>query len=82
MTRNNPQGPLLPLVSEIDRLFHQRKREHRADSTMYRGDEPVDGQNDQPAGGNAGALVRPRAIRDHLTPVLDDLNPGIVAPEI
>ncbi|KAK8613604.1 hypothetical protein V6N13_101362 [Hibiscus sabdariffa] len=82
MTRNNPQGPLLPLVSEIDRLFHQRKREHRANSTMYRGDEPVDGQNDQPAGGNAGALARPRAIRDHLTPVLDDLNPGIVAPEI
>ncbi|KAK8562494.1 hypothetical protein V6N12_010572 [Hibiscus sabdariffa] len=49
---------------------------------MYRGDEPVDGQNDQPDGGNAGALARPRAIRDHLTPVLDDLNPGIVAPEI
>ncbi|KAK9006472.1 hypothetical protein V6N11_035509 [Hibiscus sabdariffa] len=28
------------------------------------------------------AAVRPRAIRDHLTPLLDDLNPGIVAPEI
>ncbi|KAL4387704.1 hypothetical protein GQ457_09G015780 [Hibiscus cannabinus] len=25
MTRNNPQGPILPLVSEIDRLFHQRE---------------------------------------------------------
>ncbi|KAL4361268.1 hypothetical protein GQ457_04G015730 [Hibiscus cannabinus] len=49
---------------------------------MHQGDEPVDGQYDQPTGGNAGALVRPRAIRDHLTPLLDNLNPGIVAPEI
>ncbi|KAK8681659.1 hypothetical protein V6N13_054061 [Hibiscus sabdariffa] len=49
---------------------------------MYRGDEPVDGQQHQPDGGNVGAVARPRAIRDHLTPILDDLNPGIVAPEI
>ncbi|KAL4386655.1 hypothetical protein GQ457_09G019260 [Hibiscus cannabinus] len=82
MTRNNPQGPILPLVSEIDRLFHQRRREYRANTTMHQGDEPVDGQQHQPDGGNAGALARPRAIRDHLTPILDDLNPGIVAPEI
>ncbi|KAK8975319.1 hypothetical protein V6N11_063282 [Hibiscus sabdariffa] len=38
--------------------------------------------HDQPIGGNVGALARPRAIRDHLTLILDDLNPGIVAPEI
>ncbi|KAL4341392.1 hypothetical protein GQ457_08G019850 [Hibiscus cannabinus] len=82
MTRNNPQGPILPLGSEIDRLFHQRRREHRANTTMHRGDEPIDGQQHQPDGDNAGALARPRAIRDHLTPILDDLNPGIVAPEI
>ncbi|KAK8713477.1 hypothetical protein V6N13_148693 [Hibiscus sabdariffa] len=49
---------------------------------MHKGDEPVDGQHHQPVGGNAGALARPRAIREHLTPILDDLNPGIVAPEI
>ncbi|KAL4346408.1 hypothetical protein GQ457_17G006390 [Hibiscus cannabinus] len=49
---------------------------------MYQGDEPVDGQHHQPVGGNARAVARPRAIRDHLTPILDDLNPGIVAPEI
>ncbi|KAL4339367.1 hypothetical protein GQ457_08G025210 [Hibiscus cannabinus] len=82
MTRNNPQGPILPLVSEIDRLFNQRRREHRANTTMHQGDEPVDGQQHQPVGGNVGVLARPRAIRDHLTPILDDLNPGIVAPEI
>ncbi|KAL4311762.1 hypothetical protein GQ457_01G020930 [Hibiscus cannabinus] len=79
---NNPQGPILPLVSEIDPLFHQRRREHRANTTMHQGDEPVDGQQHQLVGGNARALARPRAIRDHLTPILDDLNPGIVAPEI
>ncbi|KAK9011682.1 hypothetical protein V6N11_044527 [Hibiscus sabdariffa] len=82
MTRHNPQGPILPLLSEIDRLFHQRRREHRANTTMNQGNEPVDGPHDQPVGGNAGALATSRAIRDHLTPLLDDLNPGIVAPEI
>ncbi|KAL4352720.1 hypothetical protein GQ457_06G014950 [Hibiscus cannabinus] len=49
---------------------------------MHQGDEPVDGEQHPPVGGNAGALARLRAIRDHLTPILDDLNPGIVAPEI
>ncbi|KAK8625777.1 hypothetical protein V6N13_056937 [Hibiscus sabdariffa] len=82
MTRHNPQGPILPLVSEIDRLFHQRRREHRANTTMDQGNEPVDGQHHQPVGGNAGALARPRAICDHLTPILDDLNPRIVTSEI
>ncbi|KAL4302910.1 hypothetical protein GQ457_10G007770 [Hibiscus cannabinus] len=42
----------------------------------------VVGQNNQPADENARVFERPRAIRDHLTPILDDLNPGIVAPEI
>ncbi|KAL4377420.1 hypothetical protein GQ457_02G021700 [Hibiscus cannabinus] len=49
---------------------------------MNQGDEPVDGQHDQPIGRNVGALARPRAIRDHLAPLLDDLNPGIVSSEI
>ncbi|KAE8655271.1 Mitogen-activated protein kinase 14 [Hibiscus syriacus] len=31
---------------------------------------------------NAEPTGRPRFIRDHLNPMLDDLNPGIVAPEI
>ncbi|KAK9008902.1 hypothetical protein V6N11_080379 [Hibiscus sabdariffa] len=62
MTRHNPQGPILPLVSEIDQLFHQRRREHRANTTIHQGDEPVDGQHHQPVGGKAGALARPRAI--------------------
>ncbi|KAK9028457.1 hypothetical protein V6N11_025617 [Hibiscus sabdariffa] len=44
---------------------------------MNRGNQLADGQNDQPVDGNAGALARPRAIRDHLTPILDDLNPRI-----
>ncbi|KAL4347644.1 hypothetical protein GQ457_17G008940 [Hibiscus cannabinus] len=49
---------------------------------MYQENHNAGGQNDQPGDGNAGAFERPRAIRDHLTPILDDLNPGIVALEI
>ncbi|KAK8632857.1 hypothetical protein V6N13_073236 [Hibiscus sabdariffa] len=56
MTRNNPQGPILPLISEIDRLFHIRRRETRANTTMYRGNEPVDNQQDQNTSGIARAM--------------------------
>ncbi|KAK9045937.1 hypothetical protein V6N11_051840 [Hibiscus sabdariffa] len=72
MTRDKPKGPLLPLVSEIERLFHQRKRENKAQRAMHRGDEPVDGEENR----NTAAIGRSRAIRDHLTPILDDLNKG------
>ncbi|KAK8635978.1 hypothetical protein V6N13_004689 [Hibiscus sabdariffa] len=47
----------------------------------HQGVDQVGGQENQ----NAEAIVnssRPRVIRDHLNPILDDLNPGIVAPEI
>ncbi|KAL4318745.1 hypothetical protein GQ457_18G005620 [Hibiscus cannabinus] len=49
---------------------------------MYYGNEQVEDQQDQNAAGNVGVVVRPMAICDHLTPILDDLNPGIMAPEI
>ncbi|KAK8515209.1 hypothetical protein V6N12_019257 [Hibiscus sabdariffa] len=49
---------------------------------MNRVNQNADGQNGQPVDANAGAFEQPRAIRNHLTPILDDLNPGIVAPEI
>ncbi|KAL4309286.1 hypothetical protein GQ457_01G023360 [Hibiscus cannabinus] len=67
MTRNNPQGPILPLNSDIDRLFRRRRREHRATATMYGGDEPVDGQQPQPDGENAGAI---QAAHFELKPVM------------
>ncbi|KAK8521572.1 hypothetical protein V6N12_031466 [Hibiscus sabdariffa] len=82
MPRGNSQEPLYSIVSEIERLFHQRRRENQLQRAMNRGNQNADGQNEQPVDGNAGAFERPRAIRDHLTPILDDLNPGIVAPEI
>ena len=43
-----------------------------------------DGQQHQfiEANGNVEIGPRPRAIRDHLNPILDDLNPGIMAPKI
>ncbi|KAK8498801.1 hypothetical protein V6N12_066942 [Hibiscus sabdariffa] len=36
----------------------------------------------QDAAADPEVAARPRAIRDHLAPMLDDLSPGIVAPEI
>ncbi|KAL4281391.1 hypothetical protein GQ457_03G018090 [Hibiscus cannabinus] len=82
MTRDNPQGPILPLVSEIERLFHQRKWENRTNRDMYRGNDPIDDEQNQNAPAIPATNARSMAIRDHLTPILDDLNPGIVAPEI
>ncbi|KAL4362893.1 hypothetical protein GQ457_04G021590 [Hibiscus cannabinus] len=82
MTRDNSQGPILPLVSETERLFNQRRRENQTNRLMYRGNEPGDGEQNQNAPAIPGAVARPRAIRDHLTLILDNLNPGIVAPEI
>ncbi|KAK8713279.1 hypothetical protein V6N13_148500 [Hibiscus sabdariffa] len=82
MPRGNSQEPLYSIVPEIERLFHQRRRENQLQRAMNQGNQNAGGQNDQPVDENAGAFERPRAIRDHLTPILDDLNPGIVAPEI
>ncbi|KAK8562060.1 hypothetical protein V6N12_049113 [Hibiscus sabdariffa] len=82
MTRDNPQGPVLPLVSKIEILFHQRNQENRTNRDMYRGNDPVDDEQNQNALEILVANARLRDIRDHLTPILDDLNPGIVAPKI
>ncbi|KAL4281546.1 hypothetical protein GQ457_03G000140 [Hibiscus cannabinus] len=48
MTRGNSQEPIYPLVSEIERLFHQRRRENKTQRAMNRGNQHADGQNDQP----------------------------------
>ncbi|KAL4325052.1 hypothetical protein GQ457_11G031290 [Hibiscus cannabinus] len=91
MTRGNPSGPLLPSEPEIERFFKQRRRTQREQNIMYalghQGEDPVGDQDNHNAEangnvGNGGHAPRPRAIRDHLNPILDDLNPGIVAPEI
>ncbi|KAK9042914.1 hypothetical protein V6N11_071267 [Hibiscus sabdariffa] len=82
MSRGNSQEPLYSIVSEIERLFHQRRRENRLQRAMNQGNQNAGGQNDQHVDENAGAFERPRAIRDHLTPILDDLNRGLVAPKI
>ncbi|KAK8637189.1 hypothetical protein V6N13_064614 [Hibiscus sabdariffa] len=97
MTRGNPNGPLLPSEPEVERFFRQRRRTQRAQNNMYAlGHQGVDqaGGQDIPyveanrngnINGNVeanGNAARPRAIRDHFNPILEDLNPGIVAPEI
>ncbi|KAK8705037.1 hypothetical protein V6N13_048648 [Hibiscus sabdariffa] len=95
MTRGNPNGPLLPSEPEVEQFFRQRRRTQRAQNIMYalgyQGVDQVGGQYipyveaNGNGNGNAeanGNAARPRAIRDHLNPILEDLNPGIVAPEI
>ncbi|KAK8632722.1 hypothetical protein V6N13_073105 [Hibiscus sabdariffa] len=92
MTRGNPDGPLLPSEPGVERFFQRRRR---AQNNMYalghQGVDQVGGQDNQNAeayvNGNAeanghGNVAKPRAIRDHLNLILDDLNPGIVALEI
>ncbi|KAK8619717.1 hypothetical protein V6N13_135998 [Hibiscus sabdariffa] len=49
---------------------------------MNRRNEPIAGEQNQDVVVDPGATARPRAIRDHLAPMIDDLSPGIVAPEI
>ena len=87
MTRRNPRGPLLPSEPEIERYFRRRRRAQRIYNIMYGvGHQEMEHEGQQQqfaeANGNVGHGPRPRAIRDHLNPSLDDLNPGIVAPEI
>ncbi|KAE8694437.1 hypothetical protein F3Y22_tig00110783pilonHSYRG00231 [Hibiscus syriacus] len=45
-------------------------------------EEPLEPIDHEIANPNAGNAARPRAIRDHLNSILEDLNPGIVAPDI
>ncbi|KAK9020277.1 hypothetical protein V6N11_054767 [Hibiscus sabdariffa] len=82
MPKDNSQEPLLPFVSEIERLFHQRRQRNKANRTMYRANEPVGGEQIQNVAVDQGVAARPRVIRDHMALMLDDLSPGIVAPEI
>ncbi|KAK8609110.1 hypothetical protein V6N13_025417 [Hibiscus sabdariffa] len=89
LTRGNPNGSLLPSELEVERFFKQRRRAQRSQNNMYalghQGVDQVGGQDNQNAeayvNGNAeanghGNAARPRAIRDHLNPILDDLNHG------
>ncbi|KAL4352261.1 hypothetical protein GQ457_06G011060 [Hibiscus cannabinus] len=58
------------------------KWDNRTNRDMYRGKDPVDDEQNQNAPTILAANARVRAIRDHLTPILDYLNPGIIAPKI
>ncbi|KAE8712804.1 hypothetical protein F3Y22_tig00110223pilonHSYRG00028 [Hibiscus syriacus] len=83
MTRSNPEELLESIDPEIERLFRQRRRAQRV--SMYQIENQGIGHEDDQnaeANPNAGNASRPHAIRDHLNPILDDLNPGIVALEI
>ncbi|KAL4291322.1 hypothetical protein GQ457_14G016260 [Hibiscus cannabinus] len=49
--------------------------------TMYGVQNPVEDPAGRIATANDGFVARPRPIRDYLAPILDDLNPVILAPE-
>ncbi|KAL4360519.1 hypothetical protein GQ457_04G019400 [Hibiscus cannabinus] len=48
---------------------------------MFRVQNPVEDPGSRNAEANDGFAARPRTIRDYLAPILDDLNPAILAPE-
>ncbi|KAL4279446.1 hypothetical protein GQ457_03G020920 [Hibiscus cannabinus] len=49
---------------------------------MHNGNQQVDDPHDLNAIAIPAVVIKPRAIRDHLTQILDDLNTGIVGLEI
>ncbi|KAL4367017.1 hypothetical protein GQ457_05G028470 [Hibiscus cannabinus] len=49
---------------------------------MYGVQNPVNDPASGNAAANDGFAARPRPIRDYLAPILDDLNPAILAPKI
>ncbi|KAL4282844.1 hypothetical protein GQ457_16G021330 [Hibiscus cannabinus] len=71
MRRRNSQEPLYSIVSEIERLFHQRMRENQLQRAMYQENRNAAGQNGQPGDGNAG-IVAPEIQAAHfeLKPVM------------
>ncbi|KAE8719115.1 putative glutathione S-transferase [Hibiscus syriacus] len=76
--RRNSEEPLEPIEPEIERLFRRRRRAQR---NMYQiGNQGIgqdDGNQNVEALNNVEPAIRPLVIRDHLNPMLDDLNPGI-----
>ncbi|KAE8684537.1 DNA-directed RNA polymerase V subunit 5C-like [Hibiscus syriacus] len=83
MTRSNTEEPLEPIDPEIERFFRQRRRAQRVNMYQLR-NQGIGHEGDQNAEANlnAGNTARPRSIRDHLNPILEDLNPRIMAPDI
>ena len=78
---NEQQEPeLLPFDPEIDRTFRRRRREQLG----LAGFGEMAAQEGVNAGGQAVAIAddRNRAIRDYAVPILHELNPSIVRPEI
>ncbi|KAE8726736.1 hypothetical protein F3Y22_tig00006396pilonHSYRG00002 [Hibiscus syriacus] len=83
MTRKHSGEPLEPIEHKIERLFRHRGRVQRAN--MYQIVNQGIGQQEYQnveAIPNVGNAARPHVIRDHLNPILDGSNLGIVAPEI
>ncbi|XP_039050124.1 uncharacterized protein LOC120191220 isoform X2 [Hibiscus syriacus] len=73
---------LILIEPEIERVFRQRRRAQ--ENMYYIANQGIGQEGDQnvETTPNVGHAARPRVIRDHLNPILDDLNLGIVTLEI
>ncbi|XP_060973937.1 uncharacterized protein LOC133039131 [Cannabis sativa] len=73
---------LAPIDPEIERTFRQRRKEQKAKKCCNMADGfEVGGANNE-ANPIALADDRARAIREYAAPMFNELNPGIVRPEI
>ncbi|KAM6544070.1 hypothetical protein CsatB_008517 [Cannabis sativa] len=73
---------LAPIDPEIERTFRQRRKEQKAKKRCNMADGfEIGGAHDE-ANPIALADDRARAIREYAAPMFNELNPGIVRPEI
>ncbi|KAM6551726.1 hypothetical protein CsatB_001534 [Cannabis sativa] len=73
---------LAPIDPEIERTFRQRRKEQKAKKRCNMADGFEIGGAHNEANPIALADDRARAIREYAAPMFNELNPGIVRPEI
>ncbi|KAM6563676.1 hypothetical protein CsatB_023674 [Cannabis sativa] len=73
---------LTPIDPEIERTFRQRRKEQKAKKRCNMADGFEIGGAHNEANPIALADDRTRAIREYAAPMFNELNPGIVRPEI
>ncbi|KAL4340007.1 hypothetical protein GQ457_08G026690 [Hibiscus cannabinus] len=88
MTRANPTTLEYQFEPEIERVCRRNRKESRAMADPPNNWNAANNNQIAAAGGDNPPLAIPpiqvqnRSIRDHLLPDLENLNPGIVTPEI
>ncbi|KAM6550733.1 hypothetical protein CsatB_000541 [Cannabis sativa] len=82
MTEQEEDLELAPIDPEIERTFKQRRKEQKAKKRCNMADGFEIGGAHIEANPIALADDRARAIREYAAPMFNELNPGIVRPEI